>query len=103
MSDDLVVPEIDTMVHEPARLRLLTYLSLLERADFVYLLGQSGLSKGNLSVQMGNLAEAGLVRVEKEFVNNRPRTTYALTTEGRARLAAYRRTLAAILDALPAG
>ena len=101
MKGDPVVPEIDTMVHEPARLRLLTYLSLLERADFVYLLGQSGLSKGNLSVQMGKLSEAGLVRVDKEFVDNRPRTTYTLTDAGRTRLAEYRRTLGSILAALP--
>jgi len=101
MSGDPVVPDIDTLVHEPARLRLLTYLSLLERADFVYLLGQSGLSKGNLSVQMGKLSAAGLVQVDKEFVDNRPRTTYALTRAGRTRLARYRRTLAAILAALP--
>ncbi len=101
MSGDPVVPEIDTLVHEPARLRLLTYLALLERADFVYLLGQSGLSKGNLSVQMGKLSAAGLVQVDKEFVDNRPRTTYTLTSAGRTRLARYRQTLDSILTALP--
>ena len=103
MTESPLVPELDGLVHEPARLRLLTYLSLLERADFVYLLAQSGLSKGNLSVQMSNLKEAGLVQVEKEFVDNRPRTTYSLTSAGRTRLASYRRTLEAILDALPRG
>ena len=68
MSGDPVVPEIDTLVHEPARLRLLTYLSLLERADFVYQLGQSGMSTGNLSVQLGRLNEAGLVRVDGDVL-----------------------------------
>lgn len=57
--------------------------SVLKRADFVYLLRQSGLSRGNLSLQMTNLNDAGLVEIEKSFVHNRPRTVYSLTTKGR--------------------
>lgn len=95
------VPEIDAFVHEPARLRLLTYLSMLERADFVFLIRHSGLSRGNLSVQMTKLAEAGYVEIEKRFVNNRPQTVYRLTGAGRAALRAYRRDMASLLEALP--
>lgn len=100
MSPEPVVPQIDGLVHEPARLRLLVYLSLLERADFVYLLRESGLSRGNLSVQMTKLSEAGCVEVEKRFVDRRPRTTFSLTEEGRRRLSEYRRTMGEILEAL---
>jgi len=95
------VPDIDTFIHEPARLRLLAFLSVLDRADFVYLLRESGLSRGNLSVQMTRLSEAGFVDVEKRFVDNRPRTTYALTAAGRRSLRAYKRTLTELLTALP--
>jgi len=95
------LPQIDTLVHEPARLRLLTLLSVLTRADFVFLLKQSGLSRGNLSVQMTRLSNAGLVAIEKRFVDKRPRTTYALTPAGREALAAYRRALQSILALLP--
>ena len=101
MRPDLAVPEIDGFIHEPARLRLLIFLSLLERADFVYLLRQSGLSKGNLSVQMSKLSEAGLVDVDKRFVDKRPRTTYRLTQTGRRKLGQYKRTLTELLSALP--
>lgn len=96
-----VVPEIDAFVHEPARLRLLVFLAMLERADFVFLLRHTGLSRGNLSVQMSKLAEAGYVEIDKRFVNNRPQTLYRLTHAGSEALRAYRRDMAAILSALP--
>lgn len=95
------VPEMDSFIHERARLRLLTYLSVLKRADFVYLLRQSGLTRGNLSVQMTKLAEAGLVEIDKSFVDNRPRTVYAITAEGRASLASYKRDMTELLETIP--
>lgn len=101
MSREPAVPEIDGFIHEPARLRLLAFLSVLDRADFVYLLRESGISKGNLSVQMTKLSEAGFVEVEKRFVDNRPRTTYSLTASGRESLRGYKRTLSEILAVLP--
>lgn len=101
MPVDVTVPEIDAFLHEPARLRLLVFLSVLNRADFMFLLRQSGLSKGNLSVQMGKLQEAGLISVDKSFVDNRPRTAFSLTKEGRNALRAYKRTMGDLLAALP--
>jgi len=95
------LPEIDEFLHELARLRLLAFLAVLKRADFVYLLRHSGMSRGNLSVQMTRLAEAGLVEIDKSFVGNRPRTAYALTRKGRAALSAYKTGMQGLLDALP--
>lgn len=95
------VPTVDALVHEPVRLRLLTFLAILDRADFVFLLQNTGISKGNLSVQMRRLADAGLVEVEKAFVDNRPRTTYALTRAGRGALREYKASMGTILESLP--
>ena len=95
------VPDVDEFVHELARLRLLALLAVLKQADFVYLLRHSGMSRGNLSVQMSKLSDAGLVSIEKSFVANRPRTVYALTRQGRQSLGAYKAAMAALLDALP--
>ena len=95
------VPEVDAFLHELVRLRLLAFLSVLKRADFVYLLRHSGLSRGNLSVQMTKLADAGLVDIDKSFVDNRPRTVYTLTRKGRAALAAYKTEMTTLLEALP--
>ena len=98
---DPKIPEIDSFLHEPARLRLLIYLSVLEAADFMYLLRQSGMSRGNLSVQMTKLEEAGIVTVDKSLVNNRPRTTYSLSVEGRKALGRYKQAMEDVLRSLP--
>jgi|TARA_Y100000310_G_C20697901_1_gene827058 DNA-binding MarR family transcriptional regulator len=99
--DDIQVPKVDGLIHEPARLRLLAFLCVLDRADFAFLLRQSGMTRGNMSAQMTRLSDAGLVAVEKAFVDNRPRTTYSLTKKGREALTEYKRTMAALLDSFP--
>jgi len=50
---------IDRLVHSPARLSILTYLSVVEEGDAVYLLNQTGLTWGNLSANVTRLQEAG--------------------------------------------
>jgi DNA-binding MarR family transcriptional regulator len=94
------LPNLDVLVHEPARLRLLVFLALVERADFMYLLRQTGLSRGNLSVQASKLVAAGLIAATKELADGRPRTTFALTARGRTALEKYRDTMLQMLSAL---
>ena len=98
---DIQIPEVDDRLHEPARLKLLAILAVVKRADFTYLLNVSGLSKGNLSVQMSRLADGDLVKIEKSFRDNRPRTMYELTREGRQALRAYKKNMLTILSVLP--
>jgi DNA-binding transcriptional ArsR family regulator len=85
--------DLDRVVHEPARLAILSALSACESADFVFLQRITGLSKGNLSSHLGRLEQAELVTVAKEFVGRVPRTAVALTRLGRERLAAHWRDL----------
>jgi DNA-binding MarR family transcriptional regulator len=92
-----LIPEVDPFLHEPARLRVMVFLTMVDAADFMYLLRQTGLSRGNLSVQMGRLEEAGLVHASKREVDGRLRTAYALTAEGLAALRAYKSTMQEIL------
>ena len=82
-SDDLA---LDRLIHEPARLAILTVLSSVKSADFVFLQRTTGLTKGNLSSHLGKLEEAGLVTIVKTFVRKRPNTSVELTGEGRARV-----------------
>ncbi len=74
---------LDRLIHEPARLAILTALSTCQRADFVFLQRITGLTVGNLSAHIGKLQEAGLVSVEKQFVARRPNTIVELTPKGR--------------------
>ncbi len=77
--------ELDRLIHEPGRLAILTVLSSLKTADFVFLGRATGLTNGNLSSHLTKLEEAGLVRIEKRFVGKRPNTSAALTADGKRR------------------
>ena len=95
------VPEVDTLLHEPARLRVLSLLSMVERADFMYLLHQTGLSRGNLSVQMSKLEAAGIVHLDRRLKGGRPRTSYALSEAAIDQLRDYKHTMLSLLSAFP--
>jgi len=75
---------LDKLIHEPARLAILTTLSACENADFLSLRRLTGLSDGNLSVQLTKLEEAGLVDIQKKFVARKPSTLLKITKKGRA-------------------
>lgn len=92
--------DVDRVIHEPARLMILAILSGVEEADFVFLLDQTGLTRGNLSSHVRRLEDVGYVAVEKTFVDRIPRTVYRLTLSGREGLARYRERLAAVMRAL---
>jgi DNA-binding MarR family transcriptional regulator len=85
-SDELI---LDRLIHEPGRLAILTVLSSVKAADFVFLQRTTGLTKGNLSSHLTKLEEAGLVAIEKRFVLKKPNTNVALTPVGRERIARH--------------
>jgi DNA-binding transcriptional ArsR family regulator len=82
-------PAIDRVVHEPARLAILSVLGGCGAADFLFLENATGLSRGNLSVQLTKLEEAGLIKVRKEIVKKKTRTTASLTAKGTRDISAY--------------
>jgi DNA-binding MarR family transcriptional regulator len=92
---------IDRLVHEPARLMLMTLLYVVNSADFTFLMSQTGLTWGNLSTHMSKLEEAGYLEVEKAFKGRRPNTMLRLTAQGREAFQAYRRSMKQVLDDLP--
>ena len=86
LAEELV---LDRLIHEPGRLAILTVLSSVTDADFVFLQRATGLTKGNLSSHLTKLEDAGLVAIEKRFVRRKPNTNVTLTAEGRQRIAAH--------------
>ena len=80
---------LDRRVHDPARLAILTALSACERADFLFLLRITGLTKGNLSSHLSKLEEAGLVEIEKKFVGKKTQTLVRLSGDGRRSIESY--------------
>jgi DNA-binding MarR family transcriptional regulator len=92
---------IERLVHEPGRLLVLVCLSVVTRADFLYVMRETGLSQGNLSSHLAKLEAAGYVTVEKTFVGKVPRTVLQLTEAGREALRSYRSRLIDALSRLP--
>ena len=94
------INEIDRLIHSPTRLKILAFLSVVESADFTFLLRQTGLTRGNLSVNLGKLEGAGYVSIQKEFVDKVPRTLIQLTDAGRMAIQGYRENMQRVLDDL---
>jgi len=80
---------LDRLIHEPARLAILTVLSSVRAADFVFLQRVMGLTQGNLSSHLAKLEEGGLITIEKRFVHKKPNTSVQLTPLGQERVARH--------------
>lgn len=93
------IMELDRMVHEPARLAILTVLSAAEEVEFLFLLKVIGLSKGNLSVQAQKLEASGYIETLKTFRGRVPVTAFQITKEGKAALAKYHEHIRSLLPA----
>jgi DNA-binding MarR family transcriptional regulator len=92
------MPELDRVIHEQARLAIVTLLATVEEADFLYLLQATELTKGNLSAHLARLEAAGYVEIEKAFRGKIPMTLARLTPEGLAALKTYRKEMTALLN-----
>ena len=85
--------DLDRLIHEPARLLIVTILAAVESADFLYLQRESGLTRGNLSAHLSKLEEGGYVEIEKTFKGKLPLTICRLTKDGRKALGLYRQQM----------
>jgi DNA-binding MarR family transcriptional regulator len=95
------VADLDRMVHEPARLAVMSLLYVIESADFTFLMNQTGLTWGNLSAHLSKLEEAGYIASEKSFKNKRPNTSLSLTPEGRKAFQNYAKKMKNLFKGLP--
>ncbi len=98
--DQWPVASVDRLIHEPSRFMIMAHLYVVESADFLFLMRQTGLTRGNLSSHMSKLETAGYVAVKKEFVDKIPRTLLWLTQKGREAFEAYRQGMKQVLDSL---
>lgn len=96
MSRRLVVGEeedqgssIDRVLHEPARMQIAALLYVVESAEFIFVMNQTGLSWGNLSSHLSKLEEAGYIEIIKAFNGKRPATTLKMTEQGRKAFKEY--------------
>jgi DNA-binding MarR family transcriptional regulator len=91
---------LDTAVHGPVRLGVLTALQMDGPLNFTTLKKRLGVADGVLGLHVQKLEESGYVRSEKAFINRRPNTTYHLTETGRKAFIVYLETMRKLLDAV---
>jgi DNA-binding transcriptional ArsR family regulator len=90
--------DLDRVIHEPARLLIVTILSSVVEADFLYLLQATELTKGNLSTHLSKLEDEGYVLIVKAFRGKIPLTLISLTKTGREAFQTYRKEMTALLN-----
>ena len=92
--------DFDRVLHSPARLTIVAILSAVTEADFVYLLNESGLTKGNLSTHLSKLEETGYIEIEKTYRGKIPHTICHLTRQGRNAFEAYHRQMTQTIQSI---
>lgn len=92
--------DIDKLIHEPARLKILVQLYVVESLDFVFLMRQTELTQGNVSGHLNKLEVAEYVEIEKGYAGKRPRTMISLTKKGRAAFKNYVKSMHQVFEGL---
>ncbi|MGE5557522.1 MAG: winged helix-turn-helix domain-containing protein [Bacillota bacterium] len=76
--------ELNKIIHEPARLMILTFLASSPERDrsFTELRDHLQMTAGNLSVQLKKLQDAGFISIRKGFDGGKPLTTAVISPYG---------------------
>ncbi len=75
-------PKFDELILSKTRLGIISALIGGDKLEFTYLRNTLNLSDGNLSVQIRKLEESGYIKVEKVFVDRKPKTFCKITSKG---------------------
>ena len=85
--------DLDPLLHNELRLKVMAALDSLDDADFVYLKGLTKATSGNLSVQITKLEEAGYIKVSRSGEGRGSHTVCRITSRGSRALIAYQKVL----------
>ena len=91
---------LDTAVHGPVRLGVMTALQIDGPLDFTTLKKRLNVADGALGLHLRKLEDVGYVTCRKAFIGRRPRSTYRITPRGRAALGDYLDTIQRVIDAV---
>ena len=93
---------LNKIIHERARLLILTYLTSNEKKEISFNELQEKLefTSGNLSIQLKKLNEAQYVKINKTFKDNKPYTTVLITPRGAKALTRYIEEMEGIIRTL---
>ena len=85
--------DLDPILHNELRLKVMAALDSLADADFVYLKELTKATAGNLSVQITKLEEAGYIKVSRSGEGRGSHTICRITPAGIRALKLYQQAL----------
>ena len=85
--------DLDPLLHNELRLKVMAALDSLDDADFVYLKELTKATAGNLSVQISNLEQAGYIHVSRSGEGRSSHTICRITPAGTRALLSYQHAL----------
>jgi DNA-binding transcriptional ArsR family regulator len=91
------VSRLNPVIHERARLGIVSALAAREAATFAELKALLDMTDGNLSVHLRVLEQAGYLAIDKAFVDRKPQTSARLTRKGRTAFEHYVQVLEEIV------
>ncbi len=89
---------INPLLHNELRLKIMVALDCLDNADFVYLCEITEATRGNLSVQIKTLQEAGYLNISKSGLGRFSHTVYSITPKGQKALRDYEEGLRVLFE-----
>lgn len=85
--------ELNPLLHSQLRLAIMTLLIANEQISFNFILDKTGATRGNVSVQIKKLEEAGYIEVKKTYQDRKPLTLLRVTPEGEEAMEEYTRVM----------
>ena len=93
--------QLDKVIHQKARLGIMSILMVQESADFNYLKSRLKMSDGNLSTHISHLERSKYIRIQKKFGKKKPKTICRITEKGRKAIIKYINSLEQIIKSIP--
>jgi len=91
---------LDSTVHGPVRLGVLTALQIDGPLNFTTLKKRLRVADGALGLHLRKLEDTGYITCTKRFVGRRPKSTYRVTPRGRKALTTYLDAMQEVIDAV---
>ncbi len=84
-----MLPDLDPLLHSELRLKIVSILIGVVSAEFTHIMETTGATRGNISVQLKKLEDAGYISIKKTFGKSYPVTTCKITEQGRVAFESY--------------
>jgi len=92
--------KLNRVIHQKARLGIMSILMVKNEADFNYLKQHLKLSDGNLSSHITVLEKQDYVKIEKKFIDKKPKTICYITDKGKKEYKKYIEELEKIINTI---